>query len=129
MKTVLRSCFEKCSANLLRGEGWMFRGTLITDLFDAVERAEISAKSARLQNRNAEIAPLGKVDLCRCQKEKLEAEKLPQSLGLSAADGDLSLLFVVHPELIRTLEPGNDFADAIDIHQVGAVGPPKKIRV
>ncbi len=57
--------------------------------------------------------------------QSLKPEQLPQSLGLCPADGNLALLFIVHAQLVRTLEPGYDFANAIDIHQVRPVRPPE----
>jgi len=62
-------------------------------------------------------------------RERSEPEQFPQALGLSAANRNLGLLLVVHSQLIGTLEPRNDFANAVDIHQVGTVGSPEKIRV
>jgi len=62
-------------------------------------------------------------------RKNSEPEQFPQPLGLSPANRNLGLLLVVHAQLIGAFEPGNDFADAIDIHQVGAMRPPKKIRV
>ena len=58
--------------------------------------------------------------------QNLKPEQLPQSLGLSPADWNLALLFIVHAQLVRTLEPGHDFPNAVNIHQVGAVRPPKQ---
>jgi hypothetical protein len=58
-----------------------------------------------------------------------EAEKLAQALRLGAADWNLALLLIVHAQLIRTLEPGNDFANSVDVHQVGAVSPPEQSRI
>jgi hypothetical protein len=48
---------------------------------------------------------------------------------LGAGDGDFGLLFVVHPQLVRALEPGHHFLDALGIHQIGAVDTPEEIRV
>jgi hypothetical protein len=35
------------------------------------------------------------------------------------------LLLVVHAQLVRTLEPGDNFADTVDVHQVGPMSPPE----
>ena len=102
----------------------MYTGTLIKDLVAAVERAQNSAPLQPAAEHCLEVKSGGGPE-----DEGLESEQLPQALGLSAADGDLGLLLVVHPQLIRTLEPGNHLADAVDIHEVRAVGPPKKIRI
>ena len=102
----------------------MYSGTLIRDLIDAVERAEEASRTARMR-RAESIRDSNELNSGAPQRKTSESEQLPQSLGLSAADRDLSLLFVVHPQLVRTLEPGNNFADAIDIYQVGSVSPPE----
>ncbi len=115
----------------------MYSGTLIDDLFAAVERIQSSAnakQSQRVESRTsrADSRTLridSQANVCHCTRETSEAEQFPQPLGLRPADRNLGLLFVIHAQLVRALEPGNDFADAIDIHQVGAVRPPKKIRV
>src|SRR5216684_3419417 len=60
------------------------------------------------------------------QRSISQTEQFPKPLGLSAANGDFSLLPIVHSQLVRTLEPGNYFADAIDIHQVRTVRPPEQ---
>ena len=110
-------------------EGWkykvMYSGTLIADLFAAVERVQNSAAWAQIEPAVAE--PPAKV--CHCAREISESEQFPQPFGLSPAHGYLGLLLVVHSQLVRTLEPGHDFADAVDVHQIGAVRPPEKIRV
>lgn len=121
----------------------MLRGRLIGDLFDAVEKAERSS-GQRPNGAGAEPAksPAGR-DRSRANIEQYwreqhsrtgllsssESEQLPQPLGLGPADGDLGLLLVVHPQLVGTLEPGDDFPDSVNVDQVGAVSPPKKIGV
>ena len=112
---ALRGCTEYCSAIFGRGDE-MHSGTLIKDLFDVVERVEMFAG-----RRYGAVAS--------AHHENSESEQFPQPFGLSPADRNLGLLLVVHPQLIGTLEPGNDFPDPVDVHQVGAVRPPKKIRV
>src|SRR4029077_9016798 len=59
----------------------------------------------------------------------LEAEEFAQSFSLGPAHRNFCLLLVVHSQLIGTLEPGDDFLDAVDVHQVGAVGAPEKIGI
>ena len=98
----------------------MYSGTLINDLFAIVERAHAGSCT-----QSAEPQP----NVCHCTNESSESEQFPQSLRLSPADWNLSLLLVVHAQLVRALEPRDDFADAVDVYQVGAVRPPKKIRV
>src|ERR1700677_2887357 len=55
----------------------------------------------------------------------LELEELAQAPGLSAAHRDLSLLAIVHAQLITALEPRHDFLDVVDVHHVGAVSSPE----
>ena len=98
----------------------MYSGTLINDLFAIVERTYTAARM-----HSAEPEP----NVCHCTNESSESEQFPQPLGLSSADWNLSLLLVVHAQLVRALEPRDDFANAVDVYQVGAVRPPKKIRV
>jgi len=118
----------------------MYTGTLITDLLAAVERAETFAsqpqpesprpQSPSLESKNSPASSVeAQADVFQPGRASLEPEQFPQPFGLSAADRNLSLLLVVHAQLVGALEPGNDFADTVDVHQVGAVGPPKKIRV
>ena len=46
-----------------------------------------------------------------------------------AADGDFGLFGVVHAELVAGLEPGDDFADVLDVDDEGAVGAPEGLGV
>ena len=48
---------------------------------------------------------------------------------MGAADGDLGLLAVVHAELVAGLEPGNDFADVMDVDDEGTVRAPELLGV
>ena len=106
----------------------MYTGTLICDLLATVERAEKSV--ARMLERPrprtlTEEAVNDETD----GRTGSEPEQFPEPLSLSAADRNLGLLFVVHPELVGTLEPGDDLADAVNVDEVGTVRPPKKIRI
>src|SRR5271166_1447209 len=118
----------------------MYSGTLINDLFAVVERAH--SKQAHAEPTRAERAhPVrvqadtrapraeSRADVCQCASKSSEPEQFPQPSGLSPADWNLCLFLVVHAQLVRALEPRNDFADAIDVHQIGAVRSPKKIRI
>src|SRR5258708_3743101 len=60
------------------------------------------------------------------QRSISQTEQFPKALGLSAANRDFGLLPIIHSQLVRTLEPGNHLADAIDIHQVRTVRPPEQ---
>jgi hypothetical protein len=97
----------------------MYTGTLINDLLAAVERV---SKSARLQPKHSSS---GELALADGEAVGSEAEQFPQAFGLSSADGNLGLLLVVHPKLVRALEPGDNLANAIDVDEVGAVSPPE----
>ena len=110
----------------------MYSGTLIADLVGIVDRALSRTKlmNKRHADANAVTARSRTLSMLPVHATTVsEPEQFPQSLGLCAADRNLSLLLVVHAQLVRALEPRHDFADAVDIHQVGAVRPPEKIRV
>jgi hypothetical protein len=92
----------------------MYTGTLISDLLALAERV----RDASIERQYASGRGVG-------HEGGLKSEEFAQALGLSAADGDLGLFFVVHPKLVGTLEPGNNFADTVDVHQVGAVSAPE----
>ena len=97
----------------------MYTGTLIRDLLIAVDRVRdsLSGQGTRSSSENnSESLPA---------ELRLESEQFTQALGLGAADGNLGLFLIVHPQLVGTLEPGDDFADAIDVHEVGAMSAPK----
>jgi hypothetical protein len=124
----------------------LYTGTLIKDLFATVERAEqiseqrpekraeqgaqpaAASRSGKGLNRQGAAECKTGAD-CPEKPENLEPEKLPQTLGLSAADWNLALLLIVHAQLVRTLEPGYNFANSINVDQVGAVSPPEQSRV
>jgi hypothetical protein len=112
----------------------LYTGTLIKDLYASVERAEqgVASRSdkALYQPTAARIKtePACRLN-CHQESRTSEPEKFPQPLGLSAADWNLALLLIVHAQLVRTLEPGHDFSNPIDIHQIGAVSPPEQPRI
>jgi hypothetical protein len=103
----------------------IYTGSTILDLFDLVERAE---RSSRWQKPAAETS-VGHAatveDTAAFTKEVSETEEFSQTSRLRAANRDLSLFLVVHPQLIGAFEPGDNFADAVDVHEVGAMSPPK----
>ena len=108
----------------------MYSGTLIADLVGIVDRALsrtklMNTRHADATGHSAELHP----NICHCTPDSLQPEQFPQSLGLCTADWNLSLLLVIHAQLVRALEPRDNFANAVDIYQVGAVRPPEKIRV
>ena len=97
----------------------MYTGTLIRDLLIAADRVRDSLRRHATRSSseiNSESLPA---------ELRLEPEQFAQALGLRAADGNLGLFLIVHPQLVGTLEPGDDFADAVDVHEVGAMSAPK----
>jgi hypothetical protein len=56
----------------------------------------------------------------QAQRERttLQPKQFPQAFGLRPAHRDFALLLVCHAQLIRTLEPGNNLADVVDVHQI-----------
>src|SRR5579859_6710973 len=100
----------------------MYTGTLINELIAIVEQAEAANQARYEQSSNARsVWPSSDMQ----SSAGLEPEKLPEALGLGAADGDLSLLLVVHAQLVRALKPRYNFADPVDVHQVGTMRPPE----
>lgn len=96
----------------------MYSGNLINDLCAMVERVLASIASPSRTEAQCNLpSPQSHSDSCVCRGASLEPEQFPQALRLRAADGDLGLLLVIHPQLVRTLEPGHDFADVIDVHE------------
>ena len=57
----------------------------------------------------------------------LEVEEFAEALGLLAGDGDFGGFFVVHFQHEAGFEPGDDFADVVDVDEIGAVGTPKRV--
>ena len=95
----------------------MYTGTLINDLFDAVERAEKSTQPSQPQGTSRRAAPIVSANP-PVKNGCSEPEQFPQTLGLSPADGNLGLLFIVHAQLVGALEPGHDFADAVHVYEI-----------
>ena len=48
---------------------------------------------------------------------------------MGTADGDFRLFSVVHAELVAGFEPGDDFADMVDVDDEAAVGAPEEMGV
>lgn len=97
----------------------MYTGTLIYDLLMVAERVRDSLTCPQTRSLG-EVAADG-----AALEPDSETEQFAQALGLGTADGDLGLLLIVHPELVGTLEPGDDFADTVDVHEVGTVRTPE----
>lgn len=121
----------------------MYSGMLINDLFAMAERAAVNHNrihgsaverhvlpQARAESLGIGSTAGGEAQATSCHGgHSLEPEQLPQPFGLSPADWNLGLLLVIHAQLVRALEPRDDFSNAVGIHQVGAVRPPKQVRV
>ena len=98
----------------------MYSGTLIEDLLLTAEKIlGVANYQGRDLGRKILRKPAG------AGNPDLQSKQFAQSLGLGTADGDLGLLLVVHPKLVRTLEPGNDFTDAVDIDEIRSVSAPE----
>ena len=97
----------------------MYTGTLIHDLLIVADRVRDSLR------HQGTISFSGMALESMAVKPGSEPEQFAQPLGLGTADGNLGLFLIVHPELVGTLEPGDDFTDAVDIHEVGSVSAPK----
>ena len=97
----------------------MYTGTLIQDLLIAAERVRDSLRAQGTRSFCEIASDSLALELCS------EPEQFAKALGLGTADGNLGLFLIVHPELVGTLEPGNDFADAIGVDEVGSVRAPK----
>jgi hypothetical protein len=61
--------------------------------------------------------------------DRLQSEQFAQPFGLGAAYGDFGLFLVIHSKLVGAFEPGNNFLDAVDIHEIAPVRTPEKIRI
>ena len=110
-----------------RREAWqvrMYTGTFIKDLLSAVEKAEKVAAARRFEYQQLRIESSDDGG-----GKDLQSEQLAQSLGLSPADRNLGLFLVIHPELVGTLKPRDDFANSIDVDYVRAVSAPEKISI
>lgn len=59
----------------------------------------------------------------------LEFEEFAEAFGLLPGDGDFGGFFVVHFEHEAGFEPGNDFADVVDVDEKGAVRAPEGVGV
>jgi hypothetical protein len=134
------SCITSLPASSIEHVSWiLYTGTLIKDLFASVERAEQAAAARSRQRvlsqsmgaKNPEATSADAMNLTNRSSGAAASEpkQFPQSFCLSPADWNLALLLIVHAQLVGTLEPGDDFANTIDVHQVGAVGPPEQARI
>ena len=97
----------------------MYTGTLIHDLLIVADRVRNSLR------HQGTISFSGMPSEAMAIEPGSEPEKFAQALGLGAADGNLGLFLIVHPQLVGTFEPGDDFADAVDVHEVGSMSAPK----
>lgn len=118
--------------NLNRSESVrLYTGRLIEDLISAVYRAEqaTASSSGRNATSSAESSRAELQPEMPAKSGGSEAEEFSQALRLCPADWNLALLLIIHAQLVRTLEPGHDFANAVDVHQIGTVRPPEQTRI
>jgi hypothetical protein len=91
----------------------MYTGRLIDRLIETAERVRYT------MGRRQEAAELENLGPAEGQTEDRgsasKSEEFAKALGLGAADRNLGLLLVVHPQLVRAFEPRHDFPDAIDV--------------
>jgi hypothetical protein len=117
LELALRAdCCRSVHLNAARSEQVLYTGALIDDLRATVERA---AEAAASRAPELSLQP-------PAQAESSESEQFAQPLCLRPADWNLALFLIVHAQLVRTLEPGHDFANTIDIHQVRSMSPPEQ---
>lgn len=68
----------------------------------------------RNPNANAGAANESQLHV-RLFRRMLEVEKFAETAGLGAAHGDFGLFLVIHAQLVGAFEPGDDFADVVDV--------------
>jgi hypothetical protein len=113
----------------------LYTGTLIRDLFASVERAEqavaarsrqgVTAQSMGAENSEATNTEARNLANRSPRAATLEPKQFAEPLCLRPADWNLALLLIVHAQLVGTLEPGDDFANAIDVYEVRPVSAPE----
>lgn len=119
----------KASSNL-------YSGSLIQELIELVDKAEHDAKAPSCMDyptlpesvilaREPASAPFSP-DLSQTAPRPSEPKQFPQALCLGPADWNLALLFIIHAQLVRALEPRDDFPNSVHVHQIGAMSPPKQ---
>src|SRR5271156_1023244 len=90
----------------------LYSGTLINDLMATVESAEQAVSRPIEKNHGGKP--------CAAAANS-QPKQFAEPFGLRPADWNLALLLIIHAQLVRTLEPGHDFANTVDVHQVGTV--------
>ena len=122
---------RSASSGTLASAG-VHNGSLITDLLASVEKAErasVRQQETTVCEAESRGCPVSSVVKALHRPNRSQPEQLPQPFGLGPADRYLALLLIVHAQLIRALEPGHDLANPVDIHKIGAVGPPEHSRI
>ena len=92
----------------------MYTGTLIKGLLNTAERVRNAASVRQIQNMDPTLS--GSEIEAESRRAGSEPEEFPKSLGLSAADRDLGLLLVVHPELKAGFKPRDHFLNSVNVH-------------
>src|SRR5690606_23650147 len=98
------------------------RGATSCDGTDGEQFVDRSASNKLPQRHTSSL-------VARCELELLKLQQASQPFRLYAAYRYYGLRFVVHPKLVARFEPGNHFADTVDIHQIRAMHPPEKVGV
>jgi hypothetical protein len=124
LPTLVNCPIILAGSRLGRGDS-LYTGTLIQDIFTLVERVEKTATSTK---GTATPSHTSRALCFHSSRASLisQSEELSQPLRLSPADWNLALFLIVHAQLVGTLKPGYDLANAIDIHQIGTVSSPKQ---
>lgn len=107
----------------------MYTGTLIHDLLDTVDRVRHGIELRQRDDAKSSSREVAAENVGGLSNTVSEPEQFPQSFRLGPADGDFGLFLVVHAQLVGTFEPRNNFANAVDIHEVGAVSAPEEIGI
>jgi hypothetical protein len=102
----------------------LYAGNLIDSLLTAVENAE---KAAACGPRLSLFITASESSCeVRADAGNSEPEQFAQALRLCPADWNLALLLIIHAQLVRTLEPGYNLPNPVDVHQVGTVRAPEQ---
>ena len=112
------SLVQQTMESIRPSEPETYTGTLIESLFSAAVRV---LNSGKIENKDFEP----KIAESAAADQSSEPKQFSQALSLSAAHGNLGLLFVIHSKLVGTLEPRDNFPDSIDVHEIRPVRTPE----
>ena len=94
----------------------MYTGKLIDGLIKTAER--VRHATAWAQAIGDLRKPDDREEQLKRARSASQSEQFPQPFSLGTADRDLGLFLIVHSQLIRALEPGNDLPNPIDVYQI-----------